>query len=70
MAVLGSARCRPEADDERADEFDVHLFADRAERTGEVRPTRSNSRRSVPGYQRTNDSTLSPQGRDELFREF
>ena len=27
-------------------------------------------RRSVPGYQRTNDPTLSPQDRDDLFQEF
>jgi LPS-assembly protein len=27
-------------------------------------------RRSVPGYQRTNDPTLSPKDRDDLFQEF
>ena len=27
-------------------------------------------RRSVPGYQRTNDPTLSPRDRDDLFQEF
>jgi hypothetical protein len=27
-------------------------------------------RRSVPGYQRSNDPTLSPRERDDLFQEF
>jgi len=27
-------------------------------------------RRSVPGYQRTNDPTLSPRERDDLFQEY
>ena len=71
--LLGAAARRPAADDDVADDDQFGLSADRT-RTGSARFGTSPLellRRSVPGYQQTNDPTrVAARSRDDAFQEY